>query len=113
MGEVIEWATSSSLTLTEHGRWRARRQNLAPEDLRYVMEHGSEHRAAGACFCYLRGKDIPPEDRDVPAIARLAGTTLVLDARGAPVLLTCYRRPRGGFRGFRRLERYSRFGRSG
>jgi len=111
MSEVIAWDTSSSLTLTEHGRWRARRQNLAPDDLRYVVEHGSEHRAAGACFCYLRTKDIPCEDRKVASIARLAGTTLVLDSHGAPVMLTCYRRPRGGFRVFRRLERYSRFGR--
>lgn len=111
MSEILEWTTSPSLMLTEHGRWRACRQNLAPEDLRYVVEHGSEHRAAGACFCYLRTKDIPPEDRRVASIARLAGTTLVLDARGAPVMLTCYRRPRGGFRVFRRLERYGRFGR--
>ena len=98
--------------VTEHGRWRARRQNLSPWELDYIATYGSEHRAAGACFCYLRTKDIPVEDQKVAAIARLAGTTLVLCAHGSPTVLTCYREPRGGFRVFLKLERFGRSKRS-
>jgi len=101
-----EYETSVHTTL--HGAIRARRQNLMPEDLNYVLAYGWEHRAAGACFCSLRAKDMPVEDRRLATLRRLIGTTLVLSPGESSVVITCYREAAGGLVSLRKKCRYDR-----
>jgi len=79
-----------------------------PEDLNYVLAYGWEHRAAGACFCSLRAKDMLVEDRRLATLRRLIGTTLVLSPGESSVVITCYREAAGGLVSLRKKCRYDR-----
>ncbi len=97
-----------TIAFSEHGRWRACRQNLSSWDIDYVYEHGWRRHAVGARLCFLRLKDIPAGDRRLPTIARLEGTTLVLSKKGVPTLITCYREATGNLGALRKRPAYSR-----
>jgi hypothetical protein len=92
-------------TLTIHATKRAAQRNLAKADLEYVMQHGTQYHKAGACFYFLGGKDIPPEDRKNAEIARLEGTTVVLDP-GQNTIVTVYRNRSTGLKGIRHKQDY-------
>ncbi|QRN84296.1 DUF4258 domain-containing protein [Chloroflexota bacterium] len=92
-------------TLTIHATKRAAQRNLSKADLEYVIRHGTRVHKAGACFYFLGGKDIPPEDRKDAELARLEGTTVVLDP-GQKAIVTVYRNRTSGLKGIRHKQDY-------
>jgi len=95
-------------TLTIHATKRVAQRNLSKDDLEYVLHHGTKCHKAGACFYFLAGKDIPAEDRKDNEIARLEGTTLVLDP-GQTTIVTVYRNREKGLKRIRRKQDYLGF----
>mgnify|MGYP001054826431 CR=1 FL=1 len=93
---------------TSHAVKRAAQRNLSPEDIHYVLQHGSKIHNAGACFCYLGEKDIVPGDRKQDSIARLEGTTLVLDPEQESIV-TLYRNRQKGMKAIRKKSSYTIF----
>ena len=92
-------------TLTIHATKRAAQRNLSKSDLEYILHHGTKCHKAGACFYFLAGKDIPPEDRKENGIARLEGTIVVLSP-GEKTIVTVYRNRSHGLKSIRHKRDY-------
>ena len=92
-------------SMTAHAIRRASQRNLTQGDIAYVLKHGSKLYRAGACFYYLGGKDIPAKDKREDSIARLEGTTLVLDS-DQETIVTVYRNRERGLKDIRKKRDY-------
>ncbi len=70
---------------------RMAQRHLSATEVEYVVRHGRRLHIGGAIHCFLGRKDIPHDDRDNANIARLEGTTVLLDARTADTVITVFR----------------------
>lgn len=75
---------------TQHYRTRAAKRALRPDVEAFLMNWGTETRAAGATHVTLVRRDLPPDVRNSEEAARAAGWIIVASDDGS--LLTCYRR---------------------
>ncbi|HEU5345649.1 MAG TPA: hypothetical protein VFX31_12565 [Ktedonobacterales bacterium] len=73
---------------TCHASRRAAQRNLAGA-IDYIMAWGRPIQRTGVCFYFLGRRDIPPQHRHLPQIARLAGSVALLSPDGE--VITLYR----------------------
>jgi hypothetical protein len=91
--------------MSSHAVKRAAQRNLSSGDITYVIRHGRRLHRAGACFYFLAGKDIPKSDRRVDSIARLEGTTVMLD-NDLDMIVTVYRNRVDGLKAIKKKRAY-------
>ena len=81
----------TSLMFTDHAVQRMARRNLRESDVYYVYEHGTCFVRAGALHIFLGKKDVPEKDLNNSRLARLIGTTVLIDSHDAMTVKTVYR----------------------
>lgn len=79
-------------SLSNHAERGLAQRAIPDTQLAYVLEHGVPVQRTGVTFYILRDRDIPPQDRRQDAIARLAGTAILVGPNGR--VITAYRNPR-------------------
>jgi hypothetical protein len=94
-----------TLWLTDHAEKRMAQWNLSIKHVTYVIKHGKPFHRAGACLIYLRGCDIPKENRADNDLRRLEGVVVVLD-RTKQWVLTVYRNRQYGLKHIKRKPTY-------
>jgi len=93
------------LPMSEHCMVRAAQRSLSEDELEYVLTWGQVFHRAGAIICFLREKDIPPQDWHVERWHRIAGTAVVL-ARDSYTAITVWRNRKLGLKNIRRKAKY-------
>lgn len=110
MGDTFREQLTLDIQLSEHAEVRATQRNLSQSEIEFIVEHGHQHRGAGAIFCQLRRDCMPGGLPGNHPYRRLVGTTVLLSSCGQTVV-TIYRNTRA-FRGDLRKRKYSRGRRS-
>ena len=80
----------SDLILTGHAHTRSGQRHLRREDILYVCQHGQKLHRTGACFFFLREKDVPAADSK----PHLIGTVVLTkpgNQPGALIIVTVYK----------------------
>lgn len=98
------------VAMSEHCMVRAAQRSLSDDELEYVLAWGQVFHRAGVLICYLREKDLPPEDLRVERWRKLVGTAVVL-ARDGDMAITVWRNRRWGLKNIRCKVEYDRRGR--
>lgn len=93
------------LPMSEHSMVRAAQRSLSQDELEYVLTWGQVIHKAGAVFCYLREKDIPPQDWHNQRWHKIAGTAVV-QARDSEAVITVWRNRKAGLKNIRRKVKY-------
>lgn len=87
---------------SRHASRRAAQRNLTGA-VEYIMTWGRPIQRTGVCFYFLGRRDIPPQHRHLPQIARLEGSVALVSADGE--VITLYRNV-GALRDIQRKMKY-------
>jgi hypothetical protein len=66
-------------------------RDLTVVDLEYVLWFGRRYYCAGVLHVFMGSRDFPAQDKRIPGLARLEGTTIVLDPEDGETVITVYR----------------------
>ena len=91
--------------MTIHATKRAAQRNLSGADFDHALRHGTKCHKSGACFYFLTGRDILPENRKEVRIARLEDTILILDP-DRDAIVTIYRNRENGLKAIQHKRDY-------
>lgn len=91
--------------LSEHAETRCSQRNVAPDEVLYILQHGTLEYRTGIRYYYLRWRDVPREDRADQRIAQLVGTS-VLTNSGGEIIITV-RRNADAWKKDRRKSKYA------
>ena len=92
------------LDFSDHAIDRMARRDLTEEDIEYVLWYGRKVYCGGALHIFLGSRDMPKGDKRYGQLARLEGTTIVLDSQSGRTVITVYRNRRA-LRGIRRKSK--------
>jgi hypothetical protein len=81
---------NTQLSFSDHADLRCVQRNLSEDEVNFVIQNGEMTRRTGAIFFLLRRRDIPKQYARDQRIARLVGTTVLVDKEWS-VVITVYR----------------------
>jgi hypothetical protein len=102
-------AAANRLDLSEHAQIRCSQRNVTPDEMLYIMQHGTLEYRTGIRYYFLRWRDVPSEDRADQRIAQLVGTSVLTNSEGAVIITV--RRNGDAWKKDRRKSKYAWSGR--
>jgi hypothetical protein len=75
---------------SDHADLRCVQRNLSEDEVHFIIEYGEMTRRTGVIFFHLRKRDIPQHYSKNQRLARLVGTTVVVD-KECSLVITVYR----------------------